>query len=167
MAARTRHEAVSAFVGALQRSLSCVTSSVLYHSPETGGRQALTLSDDPVQLASTSGPSALLLSVVHQYEAVRQDRAWRVSSRAYYYRIDARNGGELLSWHWHPSGRFKQPHLHVAALDRRQHLPTGRVSLEAILRLLLTEFDVRSRQPNWDSVLAASQAKFEELRTWA
>jgi hypothetical protein len=143
-----------------------VTPSVLYRSPETGARQALTLSDDPVRLASTSRPSALLLSVVHQYEAVRQGRAWRVSSRAYYYRIDTTNGGELLSWHWHPDGRFKQPHLHVAALNRRQHLPTGRVSLEAILRLLLTEFGVRPRRADWESVLAASQAQFEELHTW-
>lgn len=166
MAARTRHAAVSAFVDALQQALSCVTPSVLYHSHETGARQALTLADDPVRLASTRGPR-LRLSVIHQYEAVRHDRIWRISSRAYYYRVDDQDGVEQLSWHWHPAATFKRPHLHVAVLDRRRHLPTGRVSLEAVLRLLLTEFDVRPRRPDWDGVLAVREEAFERSRTWS
>jgi hypothetical protein len=166
LAARTRHAAVSAFVDALQQALSCVTPSVLYHSHETGARQALTLADDPVRLASTRGPR-LRLSVIHQYEAVRHDRISRISSRAYYYRVDDQDGVEQLSWHWHPAATFKRPHLHVAVLDRRRHLPTGRVSLEAVLRLLLTEFDVRPRRPDWDGVLAVREEAFERSRTWS
>jgi hypothetical protein len=104
--------------------------------------------------------------VILQYEAVRQDRTWRVSSRAYDYRVDGQDGAELLSWHWHPAATFKRPHLHVAALDRRKHLPTGRVSLEAVLRLLLVEFDVRPRRGDWEGVLAAGETAFERSRTW-
>jgi hypothetical protein len=152
----------------LQRSVSCVTPSILYRSHETGARQALTLADDPVRLASTYGSrEALQLSVIHQYEAVRQDRTWRISSRAYYYRVDGPDGVERLSWHWHPAATFKRPHLHVAALNRRRHLPTGRVSLEAVLRLLLAEFDVRPQRPDWDAMLAAGEEAFERSRTWS
>jgi hypothetical protein len=167
LAARSRHAAADGFVRSLQRALSCVTNSVLYESRQTGARQAVTLADDPVQLSSTRGSrEALRLSVIHQYEAVRQGRAWRVSSRAYYYRVDAPDGAELLSWHWHPAATVKRPHLHVAALDRRRHLPTGRVSLEAVLRLLLTEFDVRPQRPDWEGVLVANETVFEQSRTW-
>jgi hypothetical protein len=144
-----------------------VTQSVLYRTRETVAPLTLTLSDDPVRLASTRGPGeALWLSVIHQYEAVRQDRTWSVSSRAYYYRVDRPRGAELLNWHWHPAQTFERPHLHAAPLGRRMHLPSGRVSLEAVLRLLLSEFDVRPRRGDWASVLSASEEAFERSRTW-
>lgn len=167
MAARTRHAAVSAFVDALQQALSCVTPSVLYHSHETGARQALTLADDPVRLASTRGPrEAFWLSVIHQYEAVRQDRTWRISSRVLLPRRRPtwRRAAELALA---PCRHVQAAASNVAALDRRRHLPTGRVSLEAVLRLLLTEFDVRPRRPDWDGVLAVREEAFERSRTWS
>ena len=78
----------------------------------------------------------------------------------------------MFQWHWHPevSGR-EFCHLHVGAVhgDRelhKLHLPTGRVSFEEVILLLLAEFDVKPAREDFGEVLADSRARFETFRTW-
>ena len=86
----------------------------------------------------------------------RSDR-WHVDVTFYEYRILDPGGTELLVWHHQPGQEFlgpDYPHLHVSAavtartpvgaaigydLDKR-HLPTGTVSLAAVVRMLIEEF---------------------------
>jgi hypothetical protein len=68
----------------------------------------------------------------------------------------------------HPPGHVQINGTFAARVDgdmRRIHLPTGRVSLEAILRLLIEDFNVPSNEPPeiWRPVLAESEAAFEEI----
>lgn len=56
---------------------------------------------------------------------------------------------------------MRTPHLHLeqgAQVGREEvrsaHLPTGDVSLNAILRALIEEMDVNPRHPDWESILA-------------
>ena len=82
----------------------------------------------------------------------------------------ASHGRELAGWHWHPGGSspWRQPHLHVAGGRFGEcHLPTGRVSLEEVLRLLLAELDVRPLRDDWPAVLDEVEAAFREWRTWS
>jgi hypothetical protein len=87
------------------------------------------------------------------------EQRWRASTRMYEYRLLDHDQTELLVYHWQPGPEFQgpdSPHLHISAalqaqidavtnlridLDRR-HVTTGRVSLEGIVRMLITEFGI-------------------------
>ncbi len=118
---------------------------------------------------------ALTLRLRQTYE-LRENRdaptaeRWHVSTTAYYYRL-ARTDAELLSWHWHPSAGVSYPHMHVSGevppLTRRMHLPSGRVSIESVLRLLLAEWGVPPRRDDWSQVLGDAESGFLEHRRWS
>jgi hypothetical protein len=177
LAGRTTHEALAAFLGPMQRALSCVTPAVLVHRPPVPGHvQALGVSEEPIRLTTTGGGPAPRLYLEQQYELVEapgEHGPWKVTTRAYRYRIDSPAGTELVLWHWHPGDRQgnphrrPRPHLHAQVGELRgRHLLTGRVSMEAVIRVLLDDFDVRPRRSNWRSVLDATEAQFEQWRTW-
>ena len=42
------------------------------------------------------------------------------------------------------------------------HLPTGRVSLEAVIRMLITEFAIAPRRADWRRTLDRTEAAFRE-----
>jgi hypothetical protein len=55
------------------------------------------------------------------------------------------------------------------ALGKAIHMPTGRVSIESVLSLLLNELAVRptrSHEKDWHTVLKASERRFIEHRRW-
>lgn len=138
--------------------------------------QALTASEDPIMIPSLHGPRAhLQLTLQQQYQIVRSDEPdlgpWKIQTRAYNYRLDDDQGRELAAWHWQPDGLGpeKRPHVHVAVAGGRLHgchLPTSRVSVEGILRLLLAELNARPRRPDWPAILDAAEEAFQEYRTW-
>ncbi len=77
------------------------------------------------------------------------------------FSVDTR--GQLILYHWHPTGRshVATPHLHLgppllAALGvkRSIHLPTGDVRLEDFVGTLIREFGVRPVRRDWARVLA-------------
>jgi hypothetical protein len=143
---------------------------------------------EPVPLrAKAGGPSGLLLDLRHAYmivpgEPVGSYSTWRVATKAYEYRILDSEEDELLVYHWQPDGVARgpdYPHLHVSAtisakisattrqplpLDRR-HIPTGRVSLEAVVRLLIAEFGIGYRHRNWLTRLNLTENVFRREMT--
>ena len=81
----------------------------------------------------------------------------------------------MIAFHWHPTGRggnIAFPHLHLGRaagavdIDPKAHVPTGRVSLEAVVAFLIRELGVRPLRPDWGTILAANQAAFDAKRTW-
>ncbi len=100
------------------------------------------------------------------------------SIAGYSYRLLERNGRELLVFHWHPDPTVPAPtfpHLHVSArlvvpnpagdpdtlpLDKL-HLPTGHVSLPAVVRMLIEEFAVRPLTPTWQARLTEAEATLQ------
>lgn len=92
----------------------------------------------------------------------------------YFYHLYAGDENELIAFHWHP-GRKSQPdfpHLHVTSrpgpvrIERKHHVPTGYVSLQAVIRFAIEELGVRPRRPDWGQVLDAGQSEFEARRSW-
>ena len=83
-----------------------------------------------------------------------------------------KHADELIGYHWHPVGRgtesIPDPHLHVYAETTRLagkylsklHLLTGHMPLADVVKLLLTDFDVRPRRADWPAVLAGSREPF-------
>lgn len=178
MAGRTPAEAVAAFLTPLQQALDCLTSTVLNVS---GGYYAadrphalLLGKGDPVAL---QGEHRLSLSVAQNYRIVEFEGPrgpWKVQTTAYFYEL-RRGDEELLGYHWHPHGasRYTSPHLHLGpgaqlgfAPLHRAHLPTGRIAIEDILRVAITEFGAQPRRGDWDEVLDKTQSGYEAWRTW-
>lgn len=91
-----------------------------------------------------------------QFQADREGKRWIV-------RYDYRR---------HPKDQYAAGHVQIRATlaetgqpIERTHFPTGRVSLEAILRLLIEDFGVPPRESaeNWRAALAESEAAFLEI----
>lgn len=173
MSGRTPTEAREGFLAPLRRALSCLTSAQLYvpGAKPAGEDEAIVLSESPLPLQSSVVSAGLALQLRHNFRVVRDERAdpsWHVSTTAYAYRLDLLDGAELISWHWHP-GTTGAPHVHVAVgpIPRRVHLPSGRVSIESVLRLLLADLGVKPTRPDYATVLGASEQSFLQHRRWS
>jgi hypothetical protein len=87
-------------------------------------------------------------------------RRWRTTTLMYEYRL------------------LDHPHLHVSASLRAQvnardsrdidldrlHLPTDRVTFEAVIRMLISEFGIAPRRKDWQATLDRTEAMFREHR---
>jgi hypothetical protein len=118
----------------------------------------------------------LFLTLKMQYrvtKAVGVRGPWKVSTEAYYYGIHDRQQTEILSYHWHPKTERTFPHIHLhsgsSVIRALQgiHLPTGRVSLEQVLRLLIEEMKVKPLRADWAKVIQGTQLRYELARTWS
>lgn len=130
----------------------------------------------PEREEALQGASRLTFTMFHRYELRKQleTNVWDVTSKGYVYQLHDQGGRELIAFHWHP-GQSHQPdfaHLHVTTVDqppqiqRKHHVPTGRVSLESVIRFAIQELGVRPLRPDWEQVLDAGQAKFDARRSW-
>ena len=166
MPGRTPAEAVGEYVDTVQRVVSCITDAVV----EVGGGYYVSNTPHTLALserrpARVGGMSRLWLAFRQYYRVIRHDpprTMWTVEEVGYRYRIMDDDRREILAYHWHPMGRssFITQHLHIghgAMLGREEfqtaHLPTGRVSLADILRLLIRDFGAVPRRRDWESVL--------------
>jgi hypothetical protein len=132
----------------------------------------------PLRLRNSRGDLRLGLSVrytVLNLAAFRDRPAFRVSTSEYMYRILDRGERELLAYHWHPQGlsSIAHPHLHLSGVEPfvlslapnhestefsvdKAHFPTGPVTLQRIIRLLIEDLGVEPRRPDWRDVLCSS-----------
>lgn len=108
-------------------------------------------------------------------EAEGERGPWKVRITAYYHALETEDGREIVAYHWHPKqgSAYNLPHLHIetgigASLGdvHKYHFPTGRVSLEDVLRLAIAEFGVEPERTDWEEVLGQTQAAYEAWRTW-
>jgi hypothetical protein len=79
---------------------------------------------------------------------------------AYFYSLQNEAGQEIVAFHWQPSAEHPDPHMHLgvgAQLGRkdiaRAHIPTGRISLEEVLRFAITELGANPLREDWEGVL--------------
>ena len=182
MAGASPKHAVESFVKPLQRALSCVTTAVIdrQEGHDLGITYALTVNGGaPVRLARVNRRADIAIRIAQQYRIVQAegDRGpLKIQTVAYMYTVENADGRELFGYHWHPESRSPAsfPHLHLGAgamIGRaelqRAHFPTGRVSVEEFLRLVIEAFDVRTHRRDWRAVLQQAQAAFSNWRTWA
>ena len=131
---------------------------------------------EPASLAGAAGPSGLGLDLriayrIHSSGDADRSSLWRVATTAYEYRLLDHDQSELLVYHWQPDPAMAGPtfpHLHVSAaleakvtalqtrsipLDKK-HLPTERVALAAVVRMLIEEFGIAPIAADWQRLLA-------------
>jgi hypothetical protein len=110
-----------------------------------------------------------------------------VSSRYYAYELLDREDNEVLVYHWHPEGAsgITYPHLHLssqvspialapihpnrvpATVDYDElHIPTGRVLVEDLVRMLIERLDVRPLRRDWQAVLGANATASRADQSW-
>ena len=104
-------------------------------------------SSDPVLYAEISMQFELI-------EVPIQDRArlgrYKASTTWYRYSVHNYNQREILSYQWHPGVEVDFPHLHVESLEKC-HIPTGRISIEEFIWLLVHGFDVKpKKEKEWE-----------------
>lgn len=154
--------------------MACVTNEQFVYVPSaTGEVEVLTTSTNPIALrAKTVGRCSL--SLLQQYRIIEdRDLGWKVSTVAYAYTIAHEDEGEIAVWHWHPTIKvFTRPHIHIAieGVGRKPHIPTGRVSVESVLRFALEDLGVAphpSHRINWQEVLQDAETPFLQHRTWS
>lgn len=137
--------------------------------------------------APYGGPSGIFLDVTHVFVIVEADRqpvrrVWQVTTKMYEYRLLDYHHEELLVYHWQPGSDFagpNHPHVHISAslsaqvdavarreieLDRL-HIATGRVSLEAVVQTLITEFKIAPQRHDWAETLARTETIFRGEET--
>lgn len=140
-------------------------------TPKRPGQiEALTTSADPLVLHSARG-FILHLHLAKQYRIVEAEGElgrFKVQSAAYEYRIAHEDDTEIICWHWQPWGAEPRPHAHVpGAAIRGTHIPTGRVSMEAVIRYAITELGATPKRSDWDEILRGAEAPFLTYRTWS
>jgi hypothetical protein len=178
---RNPREAVDAFLEPLRDTISCLARAKITLSPggwgETGKVHGLTVNDDqPVKLKCRP---VLMLRIGMLYEIVRTvepDRLpWRVGTRSYAYEMQTASGELVWSYHWHPNPRVPKPHAHLghtqlagdAVLQQKAHHPTGRVSLESVVRACITEYKATPLRDDWDKTLTLREGDFQIYRSWS
>jgi hypothetical protein len=121
---------------------------------------------------------------IYEWHPGVADEQYRVQAVSYTYAFTTKAAGnevELLRFEWRRESDLSTPyprgHLHVGpgllatptvirpGDFHKAHIPTKRISFEAIVRFAITELNVRPQQAAWETTLAASEAAFEEHKT--
>lgn len=101
------------------------------------------------------------------------DAAYKVQLVSYWYILSTLEEREILAFHWtpeaDPAATITSPHLHIGSVNisdtapldsktfNKLHIPTGYVSIQSVVRFLITDIGVQVRNPNWPEVLADPQ----------
>ncbi len=184
MAGNTPFKAYRNFRDRLHEALSCVVVERLTVPGtshfETDFDYTVTLHrGEPVRLR---GPHRLTLAASHRFRIIEAegDRGpFKVQTISYFYAVSTQAGEEVLAYHWTPETQEGRTYGHVHVGRRciaetsplppnrfkRLHLPTGRVSLESVLRFLIEDIEVPPQKENWHDVLAETEQAFNEFKT--
>ena len=108
---------------------------------------------------------------VHYHESTRESASLtqlHMWVSEYVFSLALLDGTEIVSYHFadDPSATIRFPHVHLGPVTVRSdtpvrpgelhkvHFPTGHVSFQQFIRLLITEFGVEPRRPDWEAILA-------------
>ena len=184
MPGRTPHEAFSAFVNPLASALACIAKAKVEISP--GGRDVMGVKHNLYITGRQNegylrlGRSGLELRARMYYAIIDEPREEygpiRITTRGYDYSIRATDGRAVLDFHWHPLGRSHEtrPHLHIgsmqlrddAVLANKQHVLTGRVTFESVIRQLI-DMGVEPQLGDWSRRLDEGEGPHVLYRSWA
>ena len=183
MAAESPIAAAEEFLRPLRRALSCVTTQylsggyepnrpTLLNFPDANENGYIRLHSDHRQLQEEG---FVEFRFTHNYEIIETADGWTVHTTGYNYEFQLGNGREIVAYHFDPrrGSKVKTPHLHVRGLTdplelSKTHFPTGRVSIEEVIRFAIVELRVRPLHQNgvWQATLAETEQEFMGKKTW-
>ena len=189
MPGKNPHEAFSAFVTPLTDALKCVLDlSRLRVAYSSGGNAVISRkhnlhltglhpdNDNYVRLPGTD----LEFRARMYYKIITDEREdfgpYRVTTLGYDYSTRRADGSKVIDYHWHPSGLSDEtrPHLHLgsaqlaegAVLSHKDHILTGRVTFETVIRLLI-RLGAQPRYPDWSDLLDLCETPHVLYRSWS
>lgn len=168
MERRRTRQSLDAYREHLQRVLSCVLPAPVVLAVPAPGRT-------PSHFVSLGGgfPTPIhrsdLLLRIRETIDVHAVAPASITITGYLYALEQRTAGEVLAFHWHPEtpGSVHHPHLHIGPAllgtdgtvrrgdAHKLHVPTGIVTLEAVLRLAIEELGIEPRRADWQAILAS------------
>lgn len=178
----TPGRAYQRYFNGLQTAVGCISHGRLtglsQREPELNRAYSLVLNNgDPEHL---KGLNRIAFSAGQEFRVIRDERAiegpFRATTIQYWYQFAVIDGPRLLTFHWTPettdTRQRMYPHLHIESgllnpdgpfnpdTFSKYHIPTERVSIEAVVRFAIEELEVRPNRKNWNTVLAEGQASF-------
>lgn len=144
-------------------------------------RAQITFRQGRIPIAASVFANDLFLYIGQFVRVTQQaDRSWKLRTIEYRYRVQGTSGlndEDCFRWEYVAREVRDTPHcrhhLHLQGdytLGPRRtvplavvHLPTGWVTIEEIIRFLITELGVRPKEPRWEDLLRASE---EQFKSW-
>jgi hypothetical protein len=166
---RSPHQAVDSFIRPIQLAISCVSNDVVVHGGDYTLRKPCGLQVGKQGTIKLRG--GLYLKVQLNYEIINDSNVqggYKVNTTAYSYAILDRHEKDLVRYDWHPNiDNIPYPHIHVEDSKlKKHHLPTSRIALEQVLRLLITQCGVKAKKKDWSAVLTRGLRAFEDHCSW-
>lgn len=179
---RTPREAFDTFhahiSGLLNRNVTDARLSLI-HPEKRQTRASIDFRKNNEPIAAPLFKAGVFLCIGQTLEVEQQqDKTWKLRTTQYRYRIQASaDPGDNLCLRWEYVSRkirdkqfcrnhFQTPLMFNLGQQRISledvHLPTGWVTIEEIIRFLIMEVGVRSKQNDWDDDLQKSEKKFKE-----
>lgn len=165
----------------LKAVVGCITSEgFVARGPRLAGEQQTAHFQDGFAILGQRNGHTLSLELYHRYVIRAADGdsdRWTASTVEYVYELGDHSGDLIAAWHWHPTTKGSDdeahwPHIHAYGTRgtlalHKLHLPTGRVSLEVVVRFLIMDLDVIPRRNDWSAILDRHEERFRQMRTWA
>lgn len=185
--ANTPATAVRRHLAPFNAAIRCIEHGTLVASRErdyVAGKESSILLNNGDSLPLRTALPPLYFSLGQRFEIVRdddiEDGPYRVHTREYWYRFELDDDVELLAFHWTPEAQDdrqrRYPHLHIGSSVlkpdtpilpgelHKRHIPTGRVSVESVIRFAIEELGVHPLIQDWRDVLDQGQAQFDGYR---
>lgn len=105
-------------------------------------------------------------------KVVDHGEGFRMSTNRYIHEIKGPNSdARVAAWHWHPdvkNSSVTYPHFHLPknAAFSNKHFPSGRITVEEIVRFIITEMEAVPVNNNWAERLDDSEALHKLHRSW-
>jgi hypothetical protein len=178
LAARTPGEAVEEFLGPIKETLGCLTNEgFVARIRRPGGPHPAVFQRGVIALRRRDSRPSIRLGLSHTYSVVETEGErgfWRVSTAGWIYELADSDDNLIVAFHWHPGGhgRMTWPHIHAYGTHESEelhklHPPTGRVSIESVVRFLIEDLGVIPRRASWRAILERNEHLFRERRTWS
>ncbi len=86
--------------------------------------------------------------------------------------MNPNDGGRVAAWHWHPDSNrspIHYAHFHTPfdTPNNSLHYPTGRVTIESVVRFAIEELGARPQTNSWERTLAVSEELHKNHRGWS
>ncbi len=123
--------------------------------------------DEPIPLRGAANVRLLLRLRYRLAPVEHRPGQWQATIISYQYTLLDQGQREILAFHLHPDGPsdVQTPHLHLGAGAgqlrpelAQAHVPTGPLTLAAVVRLAIEAFLIRPLRQDWDAVLSRCDA---------
>ncbi|MDQ3620290.1 MAG: hypothetical protein M3391_09215 [Actinomycetota bacterium] len=174
--AKNQREAKERYFRFLRRSLGCVSNVDWYVASVRGSKTELVALTNRSSVPLTCSDESLLFLRLAQnfhYEPHPDfPGEWKVKTDRYEYSLSRTETfeNELLAFHWHPGSDPTTPHVHVALEGHpnfhKAHVPTRRIFLEDVVRLVIEDFGVEPLCEDWAERLGDATDRVREFGSW-